>query len=68
MDVGHCGHPHCALIPADELFQKVAEDYVHFTAFQEMTGEHPLLEGPHGKFREHTLGELTGSFLLLLSL
>uniref|UniRef100_A0A493U1X8 RAB24, member RAS onco family n=1 Tax=Anas platyrhynchos platyrhynchos TaxID=8840 RepID=A0A493U1X8_ANAPP len=23
----------------DELFQKVAEDYVHFTAFQVMTGE-----------------------------
>lgn len=54
--VGNCGHPHCALIPADELFQKVAEDYVHFTAFQEMTGEHPLQGDPQGRFREQTLG------------
>lgn len=25
--------------PPDELFQKVAEDYVNFSAFQVMTGE-----------------------------
>jgi len=55
-------------IPADELFQKVAEDYVHFTAFQEMTGEQPLLGGPHGRFGERTLGGLTDPFLPLLSL
>lgn len=26
-------------LPPDELFQKVAEDYVNFSAFQVMTGE-----------------------------
>lgn len=31
--------PTLPTLPPDELFQKVAEDYVHFTAFQVMTGE-----------------------------
>lgn len=31
--------PTLPALPPDELFQKVAEDYVQFTAFQVMTGE-----------------------------
>lgn len=39
--------PTLPALPTDELFQKVAEDYVHFTAFQVMTGEQAGSIPPH---------------------